>query len=103
MPEKLTGKAARELRGEGHHLRPAVMIGKEGLSDKVKASLLAAFEGRRLIKVKILDTEGMDRKAFAESIADAVGAQVAQVLGKTVLLFREPPPKKAEADSEASE
>ena len=33
--KKLTGKQARYLRGLGHHLKPLVMLGRDGLSDNV--------------------------------------------------------------------
>jgi len=89
--DKMSGREARALRGQGHHLRPAVFIGKEGLTEAVVASLDGALGDSELVKVKLLETTGIDRKRFAHELADIVSAQVAQVLGKTVLLYR---PKK---------
>ena len=41
--EKMSGREARALRGQGHHLRPAVFIGKEGLTEAVIKSLESAL------------------------------------------------------------
>lgn len=86
----ITGKKARELRAAGHHLRPAVTIGKEGLSLQVLDSIRLALTNKPLIKIKILDTTGLNRKSFAMELAQQTDSQVAQVLGKTILLYREP-------------
>ncbi len=89
--EKMSGREARALRGQGHHLRPAVFIGKEGLTEAVIKSLESALSSNELVKVKLLETTGVDRKRFAHELAAMVQAQVAQVLGKTVLLYRPAP------------
>ncbi len=91
MSEKMSGRDASALRGQGHHLRPAVFIGKEGLSAAVVKSLDQALASNELVKVKLLETTGMDRKKLAGEMAAKVCAQVAQVLGKTVLLYRPKP------------
>ena len=89
MGQVLSGKEARRLRGEGHHLRPAVLIGKEGASPGVVGEIDLALKQHELIKVKVLELSGSERKEFAVQLADKVGAAVAQILGKTILLYRE--------------
>lgn len=85
---ELTGKQVRFLRGLGHHLQPVVMIGREELSDGVLASLEAALEDHELIKVKLQEGCITDRREMAAELAKSTGAQVAQVLGRTILLYR---------------
>ena len=85
----LSGKETRALRARGHHLRPAVMIGQSGVSDGVLTAVAEAFVETDLIKVKVLDTTDLDRKEFAVELAGLTGSQVAQVIGKTILLYRE--------------
>ncbi len=97
MTQTLSGKDRRELRGRGHHLRPAAFVGKEGLSPNVLKCLADALKSTDLVKVKVLDTTGLDRKKFALEVAESLGAEVAQVLGKTMLLYR--PLKDLEAES----
>lgn len=85
---KLTGKQVRFLRGLGHHLQPVVMIGKEELSATLMASVEEALASHELIKVKLQEGCMLDRREVAEQLAKATGAQVAQILGKTILLYR---------------
>jgi RNA-binding protein len=87
--QQLTGKQVRFLRGLGHHLQPVVMIGKEVLSDTVLASLEEALTAHELIKVKLQEGCPLDRREAAKILAEKTGSAVAQVLGKTILLFRQ--------------
>jgi RNA-binding protein len=87
--QQLTGKQVRFLRGLGHHLQPVVMIGKEALSDAVLASLEEALATHELIKVKLQEGCPLDRREAATILAEKTGSAVAQVLGKTILLYRQ--------------
>jgi len=86
--KKLTGKQARFLRGLGHKLQPVVMIGKQEVSDEVVTAVDEALTIHELIKVKLQEGCLTDRREVAEQLAQASGAAVAQVLGKTILLYR---------------
>jgi len=87
--QHLTGKQARYLRGLGHHLQPVVMIGREELSDAVLASIEEALTAHELIKVKLQEGCLLDRREAAVLLAERTGSAVAQVLGKTILLYRQ--------------
>ena len=84
----LTGKQKRFLRGLGHGLKPVVQIG----NNEINAALIAEADGalavHELIKVRILESCEMDRHEVAESLAKACNAEVAQVLGRTLLVYR---------------
>ena len=84
----LTGKQARFLRGLGHNLRPTVMLGREEISTTVVAALNDGLTAHELIKVKLQEGCLLDRREAATQLAAATGAAVAQVLGKTILLYR---------------
>ena len=84
----LSGKQRRYLRGLGHHLEPVVQVGKEGLSEGLVGALDAALEQHELVKVKLLESVGADRKELGAALAEASTAELAQVLGRTVLLYR---------------
>ena len=87
----LTGKQRRHLRALGHDLDPVVQLGKLGLTDSVVGAVDAGLERHELIKVR-LGTECPDeRHDVAERLAPAVRAEVAQVLGRTLLLYRRHP------------
>lgn len=94
--EKLTGKQVRVLRGLGHHLSPKVMIGRQGITDHLIASAEAVLVTDELIKIKITGNSEVDRQRAAEVIAERTKSSIVQVLGKTILLYRENRDKKSE-------
>ncbi len=87
----ISNKEARHLRSLGHHLTPLVMLGREGVTDTVLASLDILLTKRELLKVKIQNNCPLDRKEAAEELSAATGAVVAQVIGKMILLYRHNP------------
>ena len=89
----LTGKQRRKLRALGHHLEPVVQVGQHGVTAGVVSATLQALGDHELVKVKVGDGPE-DRHQAAEHLAAETGAEVAQVLGRTVLLF-----KKRDEDS----
>jgi len=84
----LTGKQRSFLRGLGQKLPVAVRIGKEGLSPGAVETIRRRFERCELIKVRLGEAQGAQRKAQAAELAEAVGAHLAGVVGKTALLYR---------------
>jgi RNA-binding protein len=91
----LTGKQLRFLRGLGHHLAAKVVIGRQGITEPLLASVEAVLSADELIKVKISSTSEVDRQQAAAIVAERTGALIVQVLGKTFLLYRENRDKKA--------
>jgi len=87
----LSGKQRRYLRGLGHDLEPTVQLGKLGLTDAVTAAVDTALEEHELIKVRIGTECPDERHDVAERLAPAVKSEVAQVLGRTLLLWRKRP------------
>lgn len=84
----LTGKQKRHLRGLGHGLKPVVLIGKKELDAGLIQETNAALACHELIKVKVLENCPLDRHEASDGLAEATGADVAQILGKTFLLYR---------------
>jgi RNA-binding protein len=91
----LTGKQVRVLRGLGHHLSPKVMIGRQGITDNIIASAEAVLVIDELIKIKLSGNCEIDRQQAAVVIAERTKSSIVQVLGKTILLYRENKEKKA--------
>jgi RNA-binding protein len=86
-----SGKLRKALRAAGHHLDPVVQIGKEGLSAALLAELDAQLLAHELVKVKVGTESPDDRFGVADRLAGEAGTQVAQVLGRTVLVYRRHP------------
>jgi RNA-binding protein len=84
----LTGKQKRYLRGLGHGIKPVIMVGKGEISAALIMETDEALASHELIKVKILEGCLLDREVVAEGVADACKADIAQILGRTFLLYR---------------
>ncbi|SRR6266540_3155921 len=84
----LSGKQKRFLRGLGHDLKPVIMVGKGEITEALVRETAEAIASHELIKVKILESCLMDRFEVAEGLAEACEADVAQVLGRTILLYK---------------
>lgn len=84
----LTGKQKRHLRSLGHSLKPVIQIGKKEIEEALVAESNVALDHHELIKVKLLESCLLDKQEAAEMLAEACGADIAQVLGRTFLLYR---------------
>lgn len=83
----LNGKQRRQLRALGHHLEVVVQVGANGVTDGVIAATQQALEDHELIKVKIA-AEREERETAIAALSQATGSEVAQTLGRTVLLWK---------------
>ena len=88
MKGDLTPGQVRHLRAFGHGLRPKVSVGRGGLSEPVLRSLEEAFHTSELVKARLENSCGLDREETGRLLAEASGAHLVQVLGRTVLLYR---------------
>jgi RNA-binding protein len=84
----LTGTQRRHLRALGQRLTVTLHVGHEGVSDAVVRQADAQLEARELIKVRVGDAAPEDRHLTAEALAARTRAQLAQVIGRTALLYR---------------
>jgi RNA-binding protein len=84
----LTGKQKRHLRALGHKLKALIQIGKKEIEEALIAETNAALDHHELVKVKLLESCLLDKHEASCMLADACGAEVAQILGKTFLLYR---------------
>ncbi|WP_426447879.1 ribosome assembly RNA-binding protein YhbY [Paenibacillus sp. S-38] len=85
----LTGKQKRYLRSLAHHLDPIFQVGKGGVNDHIIRHINDAIETRELIKVTILNNCMEDRGDVAQQLADGAKAELVQVIGKIVVLYKE--------------
>jgi RNA-binding protein len=93
----LSSKERAELRAEAHHLTPTVHVGHQGLTDALLASIDDALRTRELVKVALAKTTDVSAKDAAHQLAERLGADVVQTIGRTCTLFRENPDLKRKA------
>lgn len=92
MEEKMTSKRRAELRGMANRLEPLFHVGKSGVTPAVIAQTNEVFNTRELIKLKVLLESAPEKpREIAEKIASETGAQVVQVIGGSIILYKENP------------
>ncbi len=86
----MTSKERAALRAKANPLEPIIQIGKEGMSDNLINQIDDTLDVRELIKIRVhLETSPESPKELAQKLADALGADVVQVIGGVIVLYRE--------------
>jgi RNA-binding protein len=84
----LTGKQRRYLRALGQRLAATLHVGHDGVTDAVVAQADAQLMAHELIKVRVSEHAPRSRHDIAAELAGRTRAELAQVLGRTALLYR---------------
>jgi RNA-binding protein len=87
----LSSKERATLRAEAQRLKATVHVGHNGLTDAVRQSLDDDLRTHELVKIQFTKTADVTIKDAANNLAQAIGAEVVQVIGRTATLFRENP------------
>lgn len=85
----LTGKQKRYLRAQAHHLKPIFQVGKIGVNDNMLVQIGEALEKRELVKVSLLQNCLDEKEDVAAAIEEGTGASIVQIIGSTIVLYRE--------------
>ena len=94
----MTGKERAYWRAQANHLEPLFQVGKGGMSDALIKQTDDALRARELIKVKVLlESSPITPRETADELAKATGAEVIQVIGGVIVLYRESPELKEKA------
>lgn len=84
----LSGKQRSFLRALAHPLKPVVQIGHGGLTDAVLTAIDGALQTHELIKVRVTGNDELSAAELALEIEQRTRSQVAQVIGKTLVVYR---------------
>jgi RNA-binding protein len=85
---ELTGRQRRVLRGIGQELPSAATIGKAGLTPSAVENIRRLLDAAELLKVRLPAEPPKARKETAGRLAEAVGAELVGLVGRSVLLYR---------------
>jgi RNA-binding protein len=85
----LTGKQKRFLRSKAHHLNPIFQVGKGGVNENMVKQIADVLEARELIKVSVLQNCEEDKDVVAEQLSKGAHAELVQVIGNTIVLYKE--------------
>ncbi|MBN9653755.1 ribosome assembly RNA-binding protein YhbY [Halobacillus litoralis] len=85
----LTSKQKKHLRAASHNIQPIFQVGKAGVNENMTKQIDEALEKRELIKVSILQNCFEDNDVVANEIVEATDAHIVQVIGNTIILYKE--------------
>lgn len=80
----------KELKAKSKQLKPILSIGKNGLGQGTLDLIDRELEQKELIKIKFLKTaiEDMDKKSFANKIAELTKSELVDQVGNVIVLYR---------------
>lgn len=84
----LSAAEKKHFRGIGHHLKPIILVGGNGLSEALLAELDRALEEHELIKVKVHAEDRDNRRAVIAALPAAVGCELVNTIGNIALIYR---------------
>jgi RNA-binding protein len=90
--QQLSSKQRAHLRSLANHLKPVVQVGMEGVTPSLLRSVEEAFNTRELLKVKLQEAAPHTARDTGDRIAEELeGVQIAQTIGRTLVLYRRHP------------
>lgn len=84
----MTSKQRSYLMKLASSIDPIFQIGKSSVTPELAAAVEEALEARELIKLHVLKNCFEDGRALANQLAEATYAEVVQVIGKKIVLYR---------------
>ncbi|HIR52646.1 MAG TPA: YhbY family RNA-binding protein [Candidatus Onthovicinus excrementipullorum] len=85
----MTSKERAAFRAQANTLKPLFQAGKGGISDALIRQTDEALTAHELIKIRVLlETTPQPARDIAQQLAAHTGAEVIQVLGGVITLYR---------------
>ena len=84
----LNSKQRAQLRALANPIDTVLMVGKSGFSEQLYKTADEAITARELIKGKVLEACEYSAREAADTIAEAIDADVVQVIGSKFVLYR---------------
>jgi RNA-binding protein len=90
----MTSKQRAYLKSLAMNMDPIFQVGKATVTPEITKSVDEALEARELIKLHVLKNCVADPRDIAALLAERTQAEVVQVIGKKIVLYRESKTKK---------
>ena len=85
----MDSKTRAKLRSYANTVEAILQVGKNGMGEALQKQVDDALTARELIKLTVPETP----REMAATLAEATGAEVVQVVGRKVTLYRKNPEK----------
>ena len=93
----LTSKQRAYLRSMASTYDTIMQVGKGGVTPNIVKTISDALEARELIKLRVLtETSPLTPREAAEELAAKTGSEVVQVIGGSMIFYKENPELQAE-------
>ena len=89
----MDSKTRAKLRSLANPIEAILQVGKNGLGDALQKQVDDALTAREMIKLTVLETCPETPREMAAALAAATGAEVVQLVGRKVTLYRKNPEK----------
>lgn len=84
----MTSKQRAYLMNLASKLDPVFQLGKASLTPEFTKAIAETFQTKELIKISVLKNCFDDPKEIAGMIADRTQAEVVQIIGKKIVLYK---------------
>jgi len=85
----LSNENKKLLKKEASKLSATIIIGKDGLTDNILDNVYNDLVAHELVKINVLKTCDEDINALALDIAGECNANIVQVIGRVIILYKE--------------
>lgn len=85
----MTSKQRAYLKGLAMNIEPCFQLGKLSVTPEYTEAVRECFHNNELIKISVLKNCADDPHEIAETLAERTHAQVVQVIGKKIVLYKE--------------
>lgn len=85
----MTSKQRAYLKGLAMNLEPTFQVGKASLTPEFTKGISDCFNKRELLKISVLKNCMDDPREIAQMLAERTHAEVVQVIGKKIVLYKE--------------
>lgn len=84
----MTSKQRAYLKSLAMTMDPIFQMGKSSISPEFQSAIDEALEARELIKINVLKNCADEPKDVAQVLAEHTRAEVVQVIGRKIVLYR---------------
>ncbi len=84
-----------DLKAQAHHLKPIVLVGKNGMTESLIAEIDAAFKAHELVKIKFQEKALEIMEQNEPEWLTQLKAQLIETKGHTMTIYRKNPKKNA--------
>ena len=84
----MDSKTRAKLRSIAQKVQPSVAIGKTGLTDGVLDQIDMNLKAHELVKIDVLETADMDKKAILDHICDELIVEPVCVIGRKIVVYK---------------